>query len=477
MIDPQKSITGVSIRPDRVFVSVITGTGGAPRVESTVEHDIPDGVVKNGIISDTDAFSRILKKIFREQDIKGKQVVAGMTEAGVINRIVKVPEIADARLKELLKSEIKKYVFSGDPFIIDHFRVDGENVFVSAIKRKTAVSLLSVFEKAGLNLVGIESPLVAVIKALTGSGGIDPGCGRAGILILAEDSGTTVSVVSKGIPVYSRDLGMSEVTDLVKEVEVTEIYWEERSPETPLDRIIISGDSRTAVLMRERLAGGPYPVVEGKPVGEAITDFNLSRSVSLGAALKNVTSVFHVDVNLLPPEKFLKMKIEKWFLSVFFVISVVLFIFFFVSVIFSAISNSYEKKLRPLEVRLGATLDILDKVEKINNEKRSVLERLRSREKYIKDHKTVRWDMILSDIKDLIPLEAWLTDIHSEGGSILKLHGRALSQEAVYKYVKLLGYSSWLSEPELLEIYSEEGEEGDIYAFSISCPVAGKNGG
>ena len=81
----------------------------------------------------------------------------------------------------------------------------------------------------------------------------------------------------------------------------------------------------------------------------------------------------------------------------------------------------------------------------------------------------------MTDIKNYIPGEVWLTEISSKSeDTLLILQGKSFSQDAVYKYVRLLAFSDYFYEPKLSFMQSEEKEGRSIFRFNIACRLIEK---
>lgn len=481
MLDSQKGIVGVAIGAEKVFATQLERVAGKLEVDKSVNAEIPTDMVQNGLILDVKGFARILKKLFTDNNIKARRVIACISEAGVITRVIKRPKAVRgapragerSRIEKALKEEINKYLLSGEEAVIDHYPLDKENVFLVALKKDIAGALLSAMEKAGLDLVGIDIAPLAALRALS-RGNIDLTSKKATILISGGAKKTDIGVIKGGVLSYSRDIDTVEVPELTKEIKATAVYWEEQFPAAPVEKIVVLGDTTGAKRLHVELPHELGVIEQGKPLGAAPADFNLSRSASIGSAMKGMGERFRFDVNLLPSEKFKKIKFEKNLLVSLAAVSAVLFVFFIMNFVFSAVLYKYKEQLKPIKSALAASPDVITEVEKINEERLRVLGRLNRRRKFIAQTELVPWPEVLSEISGYIPREVWLTKVSSKagdmpGGDTLELRGKSFSQDAVYKYVRLLGFSDCFYESKLEFLRRKEEEGRSVFEFSITC--------
>ncbi|MGB3082912.1 MAG: PilN domain-containing protein [Candidatus Omnitrophota bacterium] len=484
-LDPQKGIIGISIGPEKVFITCLNYADRKWEIEKSISVDIAPDMVRNGIITDVQGLALALKKTVKDNDIKARQVFAGIFDFGAMMREAKIPEMPKAQMKEALKTEVDKYMLGGTEAIIDYYPLEKEKVFFVAIKKDAATTLLDTMEKAGLNLIGIDVFPFAALRALgrgpldskhlTDRGNIDLFSKKSAILVLASKKKTDISVIKEGAIAYSRSTDTSEVSELTKEIRITNAYWEELFPEAPIEKIVVLGDGEKEKNLHEKLPKDLGIIEQGKSLGAEPSDFNLSRTASIGLAMRGREEEHSFDINLLPPEKSMRIELEKKLLLSVISVSTILLILSIASLMLSVTFNSYERRLRPIKKELALSPDLLAKVEKINEERLYILDTLNQKKEYIARMRITPWPQILTDIKNSIPDDVWLNEISAEDENAVSLRGRAYSQDGVYKYVHLLAFSDYFQEPKLAFIRGKEKEGRSMFDFNIICPLAEKS--
>jgi Tfp pilus assembly protein PilN len=476
LLDPQKGIIGISIAPGRVFITQLKHVEGKWHIDKAVQAEISPESVRDGLIFNADKVAGAIKNALRDNDIKARQVIMGVSGIDTIMRTVEMPEMPKAEMKEALKVELDKYMLSGEETIIDYYPVGKERVFFVALKKSIAVAILSLSEKAGLNLVGIDIFPLAVLRALS-LGNVDLTSKNATLLVLVGDKKTDMGMVTGGVLAFSRSVDTIEVYELVKEIETISTYWAEQFPGISLEKIVVLGDTEKAEMLRNELPKEPAAIERGKPLGEEVADFDLSRSASIGMAMRRWEEKRIFDINLIPPEKLRKIELERKFLTFFVALSVILLTLFGVNLTFTLALSLYERKLIPIQKELARSPELLDEIKRINAERSYVLDNMGLKEEFIDQAETVPWPQVLTDIKNFIPDEVWLTEISSGRDGTLILRGRAYSQDAVYKYVHLLSFSDCFYEPNLAHIKGREEKDRSIFDFDIICPLTEESTG
>lgn len=470
MFDVQKTIAGISISPERIFVTCLKYFDGSYVVERSVTEELTPGLVQNGFINNQKEFSGKLREIFRVNDIKARRVIACMHGSNAVTRVVSITEMPSDKKREALKAEIGKYTVTVGEAVIDYFDLGNDKVFLVGIDKKIASGLVVAIDKAGLDLVGIDIPPLAVLRALT-RGNIDLSSKKATSLILVGENSADISVIGNGKLLYSRSIATGGIPELIKEIENTTAYWEGEFPALPIEKVVIAGDTSKAKNLMVEFPEGSWFVEEAKPLGVVPSSTGLSCSTSIGLAMRGMNEKAVYDINLLPDEKVKKMKLEKLFLQVFMTLSSVLFAFFIINFVFSWRIDSFEKNVKVMEQKLTASAFVLTESKKLNKDRVQVNNRIRRAEKILGSTNVLPWNDIMTHIRERISDEVWLTEIFSKDDS-MTLRGKALSQDAVYEYVRLLGVSEYFYDTELSYIGRTEEDGNDIFRFRITCNFA-----
>ena len=138
----------------------------------------PAGVIQNNIITDPAVMGTALKQIMRESGIREKRAIGCISgQNAVVIRIIEVPRMTDAELKETMKWEVERHVpFAPSETVLDYQPLvprtpeaaTGPNMEVLlAVAQQDAVSnYVDTLFAAGLDPVAIDIEPLAVSRAL-----------------------------------------------------------------------------------------------------------------------------------------------------------------------------------------------------------------------------------------------------------------------------------------------------------------------
>ncbi len=138
----------------------------------------PAGVVQNSIITDPAAMGAAIKSLMRESGITIKRAVGCITgQNAVVIRIIEVPRMTDAELKETMKWEVERHVpFAPSETVLDYQPLvprtaeaaSGPNMEVLlAVAQQDAVSnYIDTLFAAGLDPVAIDIEPLAISRAI-----------------------------------------------------------------------------------------------------------------------------------------------------------------------------------------------------------------------------------------------------------------------------------------------------------------------
>jgi type IV pilus assembly protein PilM len=138
----------------------------------------PLGVIQNGIITDPAAIGGAVKQIMRESGITAKRAVGSIAgQNAVVIRIIEVPRMTDAELKETMKWEVERHV----PFAPSETQIDyqpltprtpeaasGPNmeVLLAVAQQDAVANYLDVMFAAGLDPVAVDIEPLAIARAV-----------------------------------------------------------------------------------------------------------------------------------------------------------------------------------------------------------------------------------------------------------------------------------------------------------------------
>ncbi len=138
----------------------------------------PVGVIQNSIITDPSAMGTAIKQLMRESGITVKRAIGCITgQNAVVIRIIEVPRMTDAELKETMKWEVERHVpFAPSETVLDYQPLvprtpeaaSGPNMEVLlAVAQQDAVSnYIDTLFAAGLDPIAIDIEPLAISRAV-----------------------------------------------------------------------------------------------------------------------------------------------------------------------------------------------------------------------------------------------------------------------------------------------------------------------
>lgn len=460
----KQNIAGLYIEDGKISVSRLK-SGSASKVAKVVDVPIPEGTVEKGRILEADILAKLIKNAFSKNRIRTKNVAVTVSNLPLITHLSVLPKVPEDKIKEALKPEMSKYM-TGEEALIDFYPLEKNKALLFAIKKSFADSLLSVIRKTGLNLVAIDIGLFAALRTLINNN-VDPASEDTTMLGLISYNKIELAIIRKGIPQYIHSASASGISDMAREVELTQKSWQEESPEHPVKKIIIlGGDTEN---LRSQLEEKDLELA--KPLGDSADKYSFPQVISLGLALRGPQS-YDFDINFLPPEKYREALMKKRFFSVFISWAVIITLFLGVSFMLSNMISSFQRKLVPVEQELSGYQNLLTEMERVLITKESLSGDISPKEEFISQLDRLPLVQILEDIRKFIPKEVWLTKISNRTKGSIVLTGKSLSQEAIYRYVNLLYFSEHFDEPKVASMITEEEKGFQVIDFSIVCPLS-----
>ena len=113
-----------------------------------------------------------IKMLLSDLKIKSKQVITSLPEDEVVSRLIRLPPLKESEVRDALKFEAETFV----PYPLDQVSIDYEvveqddagrlTVFAIAARNDLIQSYIKLFKMVGLELVALESPAVAMRRAV-----------------------------------------------------------------------------------------------------------------------------------------------------------------------------------------------------------------------------------------------------------------------------------------------------------------------
>ncbi len=137
----------------------------------------PFGVMQNNVVTDPKLMAQTLRQLFRESGITSRRVVGSVAgQSSVVIRIIEVPRMTDAELKETMKWEVERHVpFAPSETIMDYQPLpagpQGDSnpnmeVLLAVAQQDIVANFIDTLIGAGLDPVAIDIEPLACARAL-----------------------------------------------------------------------------------------------------------------------------------------------------------------------------------------------------------------------------------------------------------------------------------------------------------------------
>ena len=241
------SFLGIDIGTDSIKLVELESVGGRPRlvtygmvdVESSMSwsNDAPDSAGDNQKIADS------LVSLLKKTGARSRSAVAALPNFSVFSSVISLPKLGDKQLAEAVSWEAKKFVPMPIENVVLDWKILNEEtqeegagnlsgqekaaqeakkltvaqadqnsnlakcktiakILLTAAPRHLVERYVAVFKLAGISLLSLETESFALARCLVGN--------EEGTILIADAGALTtdVTVVKKGVPVFSRSINV-----------------------------------------------------------------------------------------------------------------------------------------------------------------------------------------------------------------------------------------------------------------------------
>jgi len=284
------------------------------RIRKLAELLLEPGLIEDGVVIKEAEVANKIKQFLKDQRVRSKKVIVGLSALLCLTRPIILPQLPKALLDEAVMREAKRLL----PLALEQLYISWQTipapegqtqVFLSAIRRKRADTLLKTLRQAGLN------PYIMDIKPLALARLVKE---ATAVIVDVQPTEFDIVVMADGVPQPIRTVSfpseaLSQQEKLVKikeDFERTIEFYNSNNPEKPLDSnvpIYVSGELADEPKLRLSLEGEL-----GHPVLLLSSPLNCSRRldptrymVNIGLALKEPSlrekaGPLVANLNLLP---------------------------------------------------------------------------------------------------------------------------------------------------------------------------------
>jgi type IV pilus assembly protein PilM len=277
------------------------------RVVRGASFDLPEGLVRDGEVTDAAALADQLKRFVAEAGLP-RNVRLGVANQQIVVRVVELPRIEDEKQRDAaVRFQASEAIAMPlDEAVLDHQiagfadALDGTprmQVVVVAARRKMIETLLEAVKSAGLKADGVDLDAFALVRTLAGHGhdavdGARVFCHLGGVTNLAVAVGSSCFFTRPLAAVWDEEDAGSRLAD---EIRLSIDYYMTQPQAKPVVEVVLSGPGSSDHELVESLGvhlGIPVEVAaplglidtSGLGQGEDPHRYTVAAGLSLGAA-------------------------------------------------------------------------------------------------------------------------------------------------------------------------------------------------
>lgn len=491
-------VLGLEIAEDKIKILEISYSGRGLEVAGLGKQDLPSECIREGTIIQPKLLAESISAFIKEKNISTKKVIALINPPYIFTRIIRLPcNLSDEQIRLNLGAELSQYrIFIGRENVIDFKKLEEMseggikkiNVLFAATCRALTNSYLKTMELANLDLVGIDVPLLSVLRTLDEVDIISSSL-EVTLLILVGSKYLEMCILKGNRPrflhsieidMYDFDKDRADFIDrFVSAIKLVVNFYQARFIQgEEIARIIINPldakYNQIHTLLQEKLP--QIPIQPSRPLtkmrmekekSSILDELKFSFSALLGAVLRVENKEQPFNLNILLEQKAQRQyrtnQIYLLFISLGLVLSVMIislgWVIFKLNILQRKIS-SLSKELQQPSIQLNKARAIKEKKDALAKQidEASIIMRNTPKPFYFKN---------IAHAAILVTQELWLTNITLEDGKNLVLTGEAKTEKPIFDYISNLSDSNYFKSVELV---SSQGQTESI-KFIIRCEI------
>lgn len=170
----KKSIIGIILDSQEIRAIELKGSQKKPNVVAWGKVKLPDGVVKEGRIVNSQLLGVSLERLLVENGFKGRDVYLGVNNQDIIVRFATFPKVSDDKIKSMIYFQAQEYMpvsieeLELDYVVVSEKKTDeGEfiNVVLVGARKKMLNDYIEAFLSANTNIKEIDATMFALGRA------------------------------------------------------------------------------------------------------------------------------------------------------------------------------------------------------------------------------------------------------------------------------------------------------------------------
>ena len=491
-----KSILGIHIDGDFLNIVHLTQTANGLQVRNIAAESLEEGIVKDGLITDTQVISQKIRDFIKANQLKPCKAIMSLPCLVVRLKPSEFPAQTDEQLKKQVEDQVGKYsLFEGQEVVFDYciFKESAQSsnkqtVLQAVTARQMSDACLTVAHRSGLDLVRIEPAVMPIIKLAFNKQAADS---QTVSLLLALDSASgNLSVFKNGIPklcqnlsVGTKDLsqgkdGFARLTEQMK--PVLEFAHSLADSQQLMLKVAAACDSeKLGVIVSQIRQSLSDVTVEQIDCSKITKGFDLQgtdgREVPF-FALSSALTAFGVceydkQLNLISQESLTTQKTHKEMSLTAKVIAAVVLLSIAALVPLKMKIKSVEAASSEIEAKVAETIPMREKITALKKQIKGLKEKQSAYAVAGKELIDIPWPKALQVIGDAVPDKIRIVDISTTDSGDFTLLGEALAERYVYRFVKELQNDELIESVKVEEIEYDDNSDQILVDYKITCKI------
>lgn len=242
-----RAFISLYILPEVLYVVALSSD--KKRIVTSVKLDLPHGLIKNHVVTDTEVFAQVLTKIWKTYKLKEKSVALVIDEFAAFTKLITLPKVPVAEMHEAVLWAMQEYLpDEADTMLFDWKIVMQEesttDIFVVAARKDTLESYTKSLEKAGLSPFLVEIPSLSLIR-------LDTKKKKEALIIYEHPHVSLVVFADLGNVLASSVVYGNDSAEIIKTAKKVSTHY----GKTIVDRVYYLGESGATVKGLEKAFG------------------------------------------------------------------------------------------------------------------------------------------------------------------------------------------------------------------------------
>ena len=492
-----QAILGLEIKEEKIKILELTNQDAVFVVNRIDKISLPFGCLKDGLILNTKLVAEKLSSYLKANNITTKEAVVLLDSPYAFTKIIRMPHnLSDEQIRLNLEAELVQYrLFAGKEFVLDFKKIEEiseegvkkANVLFGATFRQLSGSYLAALEAAGLDLIGMDVPILSMIRLLEGSDLKAPSL-EVSLVVLIADKRLDMCILKGSRPRFLHTVEIDNVdfqknqedfiSGLISAIKLVVNFYQARFIQgEEITRILISPldarYSQVSALLKEKFT--QIPIQEPSFLSRFRSDdksiqkdeLSFSSVPLLGAALRVEGKAHVFDLNFLLEQKTKKQsRMNQMYLL--FICLTFIFVLALISLFWLTIRmNISQAKIKQVNSQLTRPSSDLNSLLQIKQRENILTKQLQEASFIIGQSASEGYFKKIAKAMVLVPNELWLTDVLLGEEEELLLKGEAKVEKPIFKYVSGLSGSGYFDAVDLISSRSEE----EAVVFTIRCKL------